>query len=146
MSSFILKIFAIITMTIDHVGLALFNNNTFFRIIGRIAMPIFAYQVAIGFNNTRSKLKYILRMFFVAFISEFSFDLLLKSAGYATTNFNICFTFTLALLTLYFIDLSRKNKLYFLASLIPILRKFNVTSRLWYLRCITGFTVLFLGR
>ena len=40
MSSFLLKIFAIITMTIDHMGAILFNNNSILRIIGRIAMWI----------------------------------------------------------------------------------------------------------
>ena len=63
MSSFALKLVACITMFVDHLGLALFDNNRLMRIIGRIAMPIFAFQVGVGFSKTHSKWKYILRMF-----------------------------------------------------------------------------------
>ena len=121
MSSFLLKIFAIITMTIDHAGLILFNNNLILRIIGRIAMPIFAFQVALGFKKTRSKLKYLFRMFVTALISEGALILMLQSANYAHNNLNICFTFTFALFALYFINLGKENKIFLIASIIPIL-------------------------
>lgn len=121
MTSFILKIFAIITMTIDHMGLTLFNNNLILRTIGRIAMPIFAFQVAIGFKKTSSKPKYILRMFITALISEFPLIFMLNSAGFAHSTLNICFTFTFALTSLYFMDLGKTNKFFFLAALFSLL-------------------------
>lgn len=127
MSSFILKIVAILTMTIDHVGLILFNNNLIFRTLGRIAMPIFAFQIAVGFKNTHSKSKYILRIFLLAIISEIPFDLMLYSSNYSTANLNICFCFTLALIALYLIDLGKNNKLFIFASLLPIVRKSNAS-------------------
>lgn len=118
MSSFLLKIVAIITMAIDHIGLAFFSNDLIFRKIGRIAMPIFAFQVGVGFKKTHSKLKYIFRMFCAALISEISFLLMLRSVNYQTFSLNICFTFTLALITLYFVDLGKKNKIFYIASII----------------------------
>lgn len=42
-----LKIIALITMTLDHVGVQLFPECQMLRIIGRIAFPIFAYMIAI---------------------------------------------------------------------------------------------------
>ena len=121
MSSFLLKIVAIITMTIDHIGLAFFGNKLILRKIGRIAMPIFAFQVGVGFKKTKSKLKYILRMICIALISELPFLFMLHSANYKSFSLNICFTFTLALLSLYFLDLGKKNKFFYLASIIPVI-------------------------
>ena len=43
MSSFLLKIIAIITMFIDHVGYVIFGNFSFFNYIGRLSFPIFAF-------------------------------------------------------------------------------------------------------
>ena len=49
MTSFVLKLIAAITMLIDHTGLILFPNQMIFRIIGRLAFPIYAYCIAEGF-------------------------------------------------------------------------------------------------
>ncbi len=57
-----LKIIALITMTIDHIGMILFPHERLFRIIGRISFPIFSYFVAEGAKYTSSRLKYILLM------------------------------------------------------------------------------------
>ncbi len=54
-----LKLIALITMTIDHIGMILFPYNITLRIIGRISFPIFAYFVAEGCKYTSSKVKYI---------------------------------------------------------------------------------------
>lgn len=121
MSSFLLKIIAIITMSIDHLGFVFFENNAIFRIIGRIAMPIFAFQIAIGFKNTRSKSKYIFRIFLTALLSEFPFMLMFISNNLAYSSHNICFTFTLALLILYLIELGKKDKIFILTSIYLIL-------------------------
>ena len=42
-NSFILKMIAIITMVIDHVGAVLFPMNMMFRYIGRISFPLFVF-------------------------------------------------------------------------------------------------------
>ena len=54
-----LKIVAIITMLIDHIGYYLYPNlnlETYvaFRIIGRISMPIFAFLIVQGFLHTKN--------------------------------------------------------------------------------------------
>ncbi len=53
-----LKILALIAMTLDHVGYVFFPDVAFFRIIGRIVFPIFAYMIAEGCFYTRNKVKY----------------------------------------------------------------------------------------
>ncbi len=57
-----LKIIAMITMTVDHVGMLLFPGELLLRIIGRLAMPIYAYMIAEGCRHTRDRKKYLLRL------------------------------------------------------------------------------------
>lgn len=53
-----LKLIAVITMTIDHVGAYIFPNILWLRIIGRIAFPIYAYMIAEGCQHTRNMFRY----------------------------------------------------------------------------------------
>ncbi len=57
-----LKIIAMITMTCDHVGMQIFPQAFWLRIIGRLAMPIYAYMIAEGCRHTRDRKKYLLRL------------------------------------------------------------------------------------
>lgn len=52
MSSFVLKIIAIISMVFDHGGYVLFKSISPFNYIGRIAFPIFAFQISEGYIHT----------------------------------------------------------------------------------------------
>ena len=61
MSSFSLKIFALLFMIIDHIGFIIFPENLLLRAIGRLAFPLFAYQMAVGFSHTKSKEKHIIK-------------------------------------------------------------------------------------
>ncbi len=74
MNSRILKIIAIITMTIDHIGLYLVEFGTtyyfVFRAIGRIAYPLFAFFIAEGFFHTHNIKKYFLRLLAYAAVVE----------------------------------------------------------------------------
>ena len=53
-----LKIFAIVCMTLDHIGAALFPQAVWLRVIGRLAFPIFSYGIAEGCRYTRNKRRY----------------------------------------------------------------------------------------
>ena len=58
MSSFIIKIIAIFTMFIDHSGDALIGKTSILNVIGRIAFPLFAFQLVVGYKNTSNLKKY----------------------------------------------------------------------------------------
>ena len=45
MSSFKLKLVAITTMLIDHIGVIIFPNILWLRLIGRLAFPLFAFLI-----------------------------------------------------------------------------------------------------
>ena len=64
------KIIAAISMTVDHVGVLLFPKIYVLRIIGRLAMPLFAWFIAEGMIRTRSPLRYFLRVFTLAVVCQ----------------------------------------------------------------------------
>ena len=53
-----LKIIAMLTMLVDHIGVQLFPECIILRIIGRLSLPIFAYMIAEGCLHTRNRPKY----------------------------------------------------------------------------------------
>lgn len=62
-NSFILKLLAIVTMTIDHIGVFVATStNDPLRIIGRFALPLFIFMAVEGAIKTSNAKKYILRM------------------------------------------------------------------------------------
>ncbi|MBQ9485859.1 MAG: hypothetical protein IJU83_03375 [Clostridia bacterium] len=73
LSGNLLKIIAIITMTADHVGAALFPQYKILRIIGRITMPIFAFLIAEGCYYTKNKLKYFGMIFLLGVICTLAY-------------------------------------------------------------------------
>ncbi len=75
LDTFWLKIIAIASMTLDHIGYVFFPQQTIFRIIGRLAFPIFAFLIAEGYSHTKNILKYELRLFLFSLISALPFYL-----------------------------------------------------------------------
>ena len=58
-----LKLIAAATMLLDHAGILLFPKIMLFRILGRLAYPIYAYMIAEGCRYTCNKLRYFLMVF-----------------------------------------------------------------------------------
>lgn len=61
-----LKLLAILFMTLDHIGAywGLYMDPKlylFLRVLGRLAFPIFAWELALGFRRTHNLFKYALR-------------------------------------------------------------------------------------
>lgn len=104
MSGQSLKFIAIVTMVIDHIGLALFPDELIWRYIGRISFPIFAFLIVEGFVHTSDFKKYIGRILLFAIISEIPFNLLVSGKVLDFTHQNVFFTFAIGLMILYFIE------------------------------------------
>lgn len=100
MTSFFLKIFALIFMVIDHVGFILFPGEIIFRAIGRLAFPLFAYQMAVGFSHTRNKPKHILKLLLFAILCQIP-QSIINNMYNIDHMLNIIFTFIFALLIIY---------------------------------------------
>ena len=81
MTAFHLKIIALTTMLIDHLGAVFPGYFGFeFRVIGRVAFPIYVYLVAEGFRHTKSPVKFLARLGAFAIISEPFFDMAIRGA------------------------------------------------------------------
>ena len=103
MSSFVLKIIAIITMFIDHIGYGIFGQFSFLNYIGRIAFPIFAFQISEGYLHSKNLKKYFLRLFIFAIVSQIPFMIFSKIFSNDFT-LNIFFTLLLGLVSIYIYD------------------------------------------
>lgn len=98
MTSFCLKLIAMFAMFCDHFGYAFFHHFSFFNYIGRIAFPIFAFQISQGFKYTKSLKKYYMRLIIFALISQVPFSLyILKFLPNSSSSLNIFFTLLLGL-------------------------------------------------
>lgn len=114
----VLKIIAIITMVIDHVGFYFqdflpYAVYSLFRNIGRIAMPIFVYLLVQGFFYTKSLKKYFTRVALTSIVTQIIFIVLgllnlnIDAFESYTTNIyniaNILFSFSICLILMYII-------------------------------------------
>ena len=79
LSSNALKLIALVSMTVDHIGLILFPQYRVLRIIGRIAFPIFAYMIAEGCRYTSNRIRYFLTIFLLGAAVQVFFWLIRRS-------------------------------------------------------------------
>lgn len=98
MSNFILKSIAMVTMLIDHIGFVFFPDQMIFRIIGRIAFPLFAFLIVQGALHTSNWKKYAIRLLLFAIISEIPFDLATAGSFINFSSQNIFFTLVFGML------------------------------------------------
>ena len=120
MSSFAIKLIAIITMLCDHSGDAIIGQFSFLNVIGRIAFPLFCFQIVIGYKHTKNVKKYLLRLFLFGLISQIPFALFTYSYLGRIDLLNVFFTLALGLLAIYILDAFPK-KYKFLAIILDIL-------------------------
>lgn len=78
LTAFHLKLIALATMIVDHIGVVLVPVP-FLRNIGRVAFPLYAFLIAEGCRHTRSRERYLLRLGLLALVSEIPFDLAFHS-------------------------------------------------------------------
>ncbi len=101
MSLFVLKIIGLITMFLDHYQFMI-GGSEIFRIIGRVAFPIFAFTLSEGYVHTRNLKKYLLRIFCFAVGIQILFILF----GYGSIV-NIFFTLFFGLVAIYILNLKK---------------------------------------
>ncbi len=78
----LLKLIALLFMFIDHTGKVLFNNAADMRLLGRIAFPIYAWCIVVGFHYTRSVPRYLGRLLLTGLVSQPFYVLALDYEGH----------------------------------------------------------------
>lgn len=120
----LLKLIAIICMVVDHIGGKFFPEQILFRIIGRLAFPIFCYCMTVGLIYTKDIKKYLERLALFAIISQPFWILAFNANNFWGNifNFNIFFSLFFTLITLWAF---KEHKWWIFASCIFILGWFN---------------------
>ncbi len=118
-SSFTLKIVAIIGMTCNHASHIFaahlpFGLYTVCFSLGGLTFPIMAFLVVEGYRHTSSLKKYALRLFVFALISQIPYYVFLGGEG------NVLFTLLVGLGVLYCYDRLENKLLFFLVFLAAV--------------------------
>ncbi|GGF91904.1 TraX family protein [Paenibacillus aceti] len=90
---------AVITMLLDHIGVAFFSGEVMWRIIGRIAFPIYAYALVQGYRHTSSYSRYVFRLTLIAVVSQLPYQAALGRSG-----LNVVVTLLAAVLAMRLLD------------------------------------------
>ena len=99
-----LKILAMVLMAGDHAYMILPIQSRIPMYLGRLAFPIFAFQIAEGYARTKDFKRYFKRMLLFAVLSEVPFDLMAYGTVFYPFHQNVLWTFCIALLMLRMID------------------------------------------
>lgn len=125
-----LKILAMVTMLIDHIGAAVllrylldirshvtsidaYNQLvTLYQVlrgIGRIAFPIYCFLLVEGFQKTRNLKKYIMRLGIFAVIAEVPFDLCFTSKVFSLSHQSVMLTLLVGVITMWLVSLLERH-------------------------------------
>lgn len=169
-NSFQLKILALCSMTIDHIGAVLlaglFPSQAFLhesrslfditaialewrglyclmlvcRLIGRLAFPLFCFLLVQGFRHSHNRQRYALRLAVFALISEPFFDLAVHGRLFDLESQNVFFTLLYGLLLLMLWHSSASYPL-------RLIGLFSLVGLAWWSNCdydLYGLTLIFL--
>jgi TraX protein. len=156
-STNILKIIAIISMTLDHIGYVMTNlypdiNTRYvayaFRIVGRIALPLIIFILIEGLSKTKNIKAYLLRLGISCIVIYFGF-ILVQAFFDTSLNFegNIFITLFLLSLSYYFLFKSKHQWMviipiaYFLLSyglMMPFFMKYYIPQEFSFFIYLNG--------
>ncbi len=100
-----LKIIAMLSMLLDHVGVDLLPQYEILRVLGRISFPIFAYMIAEGCFYTKNRVKYFVLVAGLGVGCQSVYFIAMRSMYQ-----NILITFALSIALIFCADLCIKRK------------------------------------
>lgn len=104
-----LKITALLTMLIDHIGCVFLMERgdviyKAFRAVGRISFPIICFMLVEGFIHTHSRKKYMINLLIFSIISEIPYDLAFGHKLIDVSEQNVMWTLLLGVIMMCFIE------------------------------------------
>lgn len=105
-----LRWIALGAMLLDHLWAMVVPGSQWMTYAGRIAFPIFAFQIAEGARHTSDFRRYALRLLVFACVSEIPFDLMYASTAFYPFHQNVMFTLLLGLLAVRGLERAREER------------------------------------
>ena len=110
-----LKVIAMVTMAIDHIGAYLLPQAMWMRIIGRLAFPIYAFLIAEGCRHTRSMGRYLGTVAAMAAVCQIAYFVAMGSLYMC-----ILVTFSLSIGLIWLLQLAQKRQDRFSKALVAL--------------------------
>ena len=99
-----LKLLAAALMFVDHLGLLIFPDVAWLRVIGRFSMPLFAFMISEGCRYTRNKYKQFFLLFGVGVLCQLVYTIVDPNTIYL----GILLTFSISTLIIYAMQYAKK--------------------------------------
>ena len=116
-----LKLLAMVTMTLDHIGAYLFPHILWLRVIGRLAFPIYAFLIAEGCRHTRSMGRYLSSVAAMGLVCQVVYFLAMDSLYMC-----ILVTFSLSIGLIWLLQFAQSRKQALLSKALVVLGIFAV--------------------
>ena len=105
-----LRLLAILFMVLDHLWATVVPGNLWLTCLGRLAFPIFAFQLCEGYRYTSDYRRYRRRLLVFALLSEIPFNLFYAGSVIFPFHQNVLFTLLLGLLAMRQADMLRREE------------------------------------
>lgn len=99
-----LRLLAILFMVLDHLWATVVPGNLWLTCLGRLAFPIFAFQLCEGYRHTSDYRRYRRRLLVFALLSEIPFNLFYAGSVIFPFHQNVLFTLLLGLMVVEAVD------------------------------------------
>ena len=110
LNSLHLKLLAVVSMLIDHMGFTLFPYVLWMRCVGRVAFPIFCFLIAEGCAHTHDRKRYAARLLLFALLSELPFNLMCTGQWFSLQYQNVLWTLLAGALICWCVDWALRKK------------------------------------
>lgn len=94
-----MQILAMLTMLIDHVGVIFRPESLEWRLLGRLAFPLYAFLLVQGYLYTSSLKRYLRRLFYIFSVAQLPYVI-----AFNKFSINVVGTLLVCLLVLFLID------------------------------------------
>ena len=99
-----LKFIALFCMLLDHLYATIFHDQVWMTYIGRIAFPLFAFELVQGYMHTHDLRRYAGRLALLAVLSEIPFNMVAGGSFFFPWHQNVAWTLLAGLAVCYCAD------------------------------------------